>query len=249
MNVAADLCAKDFADLASRGATGLLVSVRNASEAMAALAGGADVIDVKEPNAGPLGAASLDAIAGVVQAVAGAVPVTAATGELGEGFAAESLPTGVAIAKLGLAGSADRPWRRQSERWAASLPVSTSAVLVAYADWQTAEAPAPEEVLSHAVEIGCRGMVFDTWSKAGGCSLDLLDAEILKALIRQAVARGMLTVLAGSMMPERLGEAASYGPTLVGVRGAACVGGRAGHVNTDRVRMLAQRLGACRRGR
>jgi uncharacterized protein (UPF0264 family) len=37
--------------------TGLLVSVRDAAEAADALAGGADLIDVKEPNAGSLGAA------------------------------------------------------------------------------------------------------------------------------------------------------------------------------------------------
>ena len=35
---------------------GLLVSVRNAAEATEALAGGASIIDVKEPLAGPLGA-------------------------------------------------------------------------------------------------------------------------------------------------------------------------------------------------
>ena len=40
-----------------RDRPGLLVSVRSADEAIAALAGGADVIDVKEPNRGALGAA------------------------------------------------------------------------------------------------------------------------------------------------------------------------------------------------
>ena len=35
----------------------LLVSVRNASEARAAINGGADVIDIKEPDHGPLGMA------------------------------------------------------------------------------------------------------------------------------------------------------------------------------------------------
>ena len=36
---------------------GLLVSVRSAEEARAALAGGATVIDIKEPDRGPLGRA------------------------------------------------------------------------------------------------------------------------------------------------------------------------------------------------
>ena len=41
---------------------GLLVSVRSAAEALSALAGGADVIDVKEPNRGSLGAADDETI-------------------------------------------------------------------------------------------------------------------------------------------------------------------------------------------
>ena len=40
---------------AARPAPGLLVSVRSAAEAATALAGGADLIDVKEPSRGPLG--------------------------------------------------------------------------------------------------------------------------------------------------------------------------------------------------
>ena len=40
--------------------TRLLVSVRSADEAEAAIAGGADVIDVKEPSHGPLGMSEPD---------------------------------------------------------------------------------------------------------------------------------------------------------------------------------------------
>ena len=48
----------------------LLVSVRSADEARAALAGGADLIDVKEPAHGPLGAARQPPRAALCQAVA-----------------------------------------------------------------------------------------------------------------------------------------------------------------------------------
>jgi uncharacterized protein (UPF0264 family) len=63
-------------------APGLLVSVRNELEALEALAGGADVIDVKEPTRGSLGAADASTIAEVVYAVNGRAIVTAALGEL-----------------------------------------------------------------------------------------------------------------------------------------------------------------------
>jgi len=57
----------------------LLVSVRSAAEALAALAGGAAVIDVKEPSRGPLGRADGDVWRAVLAAVsqAGAAPAHA----------------------------------------------------------------------------------------------------------------------------------------------------------------------------
>ena len=64
--------------------TRLLVSVRSADEARTALAAGVDLIDVKEPARGSLGAASPGVVADVVGAVAGRVPVSAALGELFE---------------------------------------------------------------------------------------------------------------------------------------------------------------------
>ena len=61
---------------------GLLVSVRNAAEATEALAGGASIIDVKEPSRGPLGRADADVTAAIAEAVAGRAPLTVACGEL-----------------------------------------------------------------------------------------------------------------------------------------------------------------------
>src|SRR5437763_1899892 len=60
------------------GPPGLQVSVRSAAEAESALAGGADLIDVKEPSRGPLGAADAAVIRDVITAVAGRRPVSAA---------------------------------------------------------------------------------------------------------------------------------------------------------------------------
>src|SRR3712207_4897772 len=60
----------------------LLVSVRSAEEAEAALAGGADLIDVKEPRGGSLGRAEDWVLAGVLRRVSGRRPVSAAMGGL-----------------------------------------------------------------------------------------------------------------------------------------------------------------------
>src|SRR3954452_14348343 len=96
----------------SNQAPGLLVSVRSAAEALSALAGGADVIDVKEPDRGSLGAADEETISAIVRAVDGRAPVSAALGELVDldkspnGNAARILVDGVSLFKIGLARSA-----------------------------------------------------------------------------------------------------------------------------------------------
>ncbi len=60
----------------------LLVSVRNSEEAAVALAAVVDLIDVKEPRSGSLGAATVDVIDGVLRLVNGHRPVSVALGEL-----------------------------------------------------------------------------------------------------------------------------------------------------------------------
>src|SRR5436853_4004631 len=58
----------------------LLVSVRDVAEAMSARAGGADVIDIKEPKRGPLGRADDAVVSAVRNAVGHDCLVSAALG-------------------------------------------------------------------------------------------------------------------------------------------------------------------------
>ena len=60
----------------------LLVSVRTAAEAQSALAGGADIIDIKEPNRGPMGQADAAIIQAITATVGSQAPVSAALGDL-----------------------------------------------------------------------------------------------------------------------------------------------------------------------
>jgi uncharacterized protein (UPF0264 family) len=91
----------------------LLVSVRNAIDASAALDGGADIIDAKEPASGALGAVDLVTFAHIVAEVAGGRPVTAALGDAEDERAiactAEAYATaGARLVKIGFAGIASR---------------------------------------------------------------------------------------------------------------------------------------------
>src|SRR5439155_24791233 len=88
----------------------LLVSVASAAEASAALAGGADVIDAKDPKAGALGAVSVEVLRDIEAAVAGARPVSAALGEASDAPTIECAArtfaaAGVSFVKVGFAGA------------------------------------------------------------------------------------------------------------------------------------------------
>ena len=68
--------------------TQLLVSVRNADEAVAAVRGGAHIIDVKEPHQGSLGCATPEVIVAIAEAIREVndtqLPLSLALGELPE---------------------------------------------------------------------------------------------------------------------------------------------------------------------
>lgn len=243
---------------------GLLVSVRSAEEAAVALAAGVDVVDVKEPSRGSLGAADLAVVADVVAVVCGRVPVSAALGELDdfstiapearnadEGI--EKFPRGVAFVKMGLAGCrADADW---PSRWCAAMSAAGAAepVAVVYADWRSAGAPAPNEVLTEARAVGCPALLVDTWDKTAGTLWDHWSRRSLARFMGEVQERGMAFVLAGSLSGRALAEAVRLRPDLVAVRGAVCDTGRGGALCPRRIesvrRAISEALrpaGACR---
>src|SRR5688500_6493961 len=59
----------------------LLVSVRSGDEVVAALAGGADIIDAKEPARGSLGPVERDVLVAVAACTPGPVPLSVARGD------------------------------------------------------------------------------------------------------------------------------------------------------------------------
>lgn len=230
--------------------TGLLVSVRSAAEARSALAGGASVIDVKEPDRGALGAADVETWRAVLEVVAGRVPVSAALGELfGDGCGPASVhrlatqTAGLAFAKIGLAGAArHHDWQ---DRWRGSLdclPISVATVAVAYADWDRAQAPKPEAVIDVGSRLGCRIVLLDTFHKEGGHLLDHLPLAEVADLSRRTRAHGMSLVLAGSLTRALIPQVLPLAPEFVAVRGAACRENRRGVVDAELVRALANDL-------
>lgn len=223
--------------------TRLLVSVRDATEAADAQRAGAEVIDAKAPEAGPMGPVAAETLGAIAGAVADRAWLTAAAGELMDASPAwwGAAPRELRVAKFGLARctatvAAERLARRIEAREHVSVAV------VAYADAAAAEAPPPEAAVEIAREVGAQWLVLDTFDKAGPSSLEALGEARLQRLLRVALEAGLSTVLAGGLCAEEVSRAVALGPTLVGVRGAACVSGRGGKLCPDRVRSLLDRL-------
>lgn len=233
---------------------GLLVSVRNATEAYTALMAGADVIDVKEPRHGSLGAADATTIADVVKVVSDRAPVTIALGELIDlpkrtcGVELSPIPIGVSLFKVGLAHCEPLPdWRSRWHDTIAALrgqPPNSSPqpVAVAYADWRIASAPSPDDVLRSAVEAACPALLVDTWDKSQGDLLTHWSADDLSRFVKRVHSNNILVVLAGSLTDNSFRAAAGLAADLVAVRTAACDDGRDGTVSANKVGSLKRTL-------
>ena len=222
--------------------TELLVSVRSGEEAAIALEGGADVIDVKEPRRGALGAAEPEVWRAVLAVVGRRRTTSVALGELLhepiEKFAREA--SGFDFAKIGLAGC--RGLGNWQERWrgaAMQLPTGIMAVPVAYADWHKADSPAVEDVLQLAATVASKLLLIDTFDKSSGALTRHLSYAALETIGERAAECDVRLALAGSLMADDIREMLSLRPAYVGVRGAACRGGRDGAVDLARVKSLA----------
>lgn len=233
----------DYPQLDSIRRPRLLVSVRSAAEAEAALQGGADLIDVKEPANGSLGAASVEVIRVVVETVAGRKPVSAALGELVDGRKPPPVP-GLAFLKWGLSGlGPEEAWEQHLPHHFDLIEPPTQGVVVFYADCFAAMSPVLPPLVEFARARDCVVLV-DTFVKEGRTLLDLMPESTLDLVFQRCRKAGVRLALAGSLgIPEveRILQCGS--PQWIAVRGAVCERGhREQTISADRVRQLAERL-------
>ncbi len=227
--------------------TRLLVSVRSAPEATAALRGGADLIDVKEPRHGSLGAAEARVWQEVAQEMGGEVPLSAALGELAEATPdicanLASVEPAFQFAKFGFSNCAEHAdWQAKWEQLIAQLPSTVAPVAVIYADWKLAGAPQPLDILAAAREHS-PVVLIDTFTKDGRGLLDFLPLSRLEPLVQQIHQSGLRVVLAGSLTRRVIQELLPLHPDYVAVRGAVCAGNRRGALQESRVRELTDLL-------
>lgn len=230
----------------------LLVSVRTPQEALDALAGGAGILDIKEPSQGPLGMAALADLY-LICATSRAVSPVAISAALGEvlQWQHEPLPPlapQLQYAKLGLAGlAAERHWRVLWKQLRNEFDVLRGKpldwVAVAYADADRAGAPAVREVLEAAIEGDCRAFLIDTFDKTSGRLVELIPEDELRALVSHAHAHQLAVAFAGRVGIADLPHLIPCDPDVIAVRGAACESGqREGVISPSAVANLVQAI-------
>jgi len=229
----------------------LLVSVRSAAELGPAIAGGAQIIDAKEPSLGSLGAVSAPALRAIAAALPPAVPLSVALGDPADAGAVEQ-----AIAALdGLAGVPPELYVKVGLGSAANLamaealvvaavgaasrsPACPAVIVVAYADAPAAGARPPDWLVELAAGRGAAGVLVDTRAKDGRDLFHHVDESTLRRWVVGAKRAGLLVALAGSLSAEGVRRVADLPADVVGVRGAACLGGREGMLMEALVRRL-----------
>jgi uncharacterized protein (UPF0264 family) len=228
----------------------LLVSVVDADEARAAAAAGADVVDVKNPAVGSLGAPEPATIAAVRAAVPAALPVSAAIGDVPNlpGTAAlaalGAARSGAAFVKVGLWGAATEDEAialLRAVRDALAAVPGAVVVAGAYADARrVTPAPLAPELLPRVARAAGVGVcLLDTAIKDGRGLLDWLAPDALAALVDDAHAAGLEVALAGALRAADLPVVHAAGADIAGVRSAACGDGRrTGPLDAGRVRAL-----------
>jgi uncharacterized protein (UPF0264 family) len=236
----------------------LMISVRNEVEAAIAVAGGADIIDVKNPAEGSLGAQQPDVIIAIARSVPAAIPVSASIGDV------PNLPGTVALAglgaaicgvrfvKVGLMG-ARTPEEAASllEALSRALQAASGAVglvACAYADAAFVGSLDPL-LLPEAAAPFVEGCLIDTAVKNGRGLFQCLPDAAIALFIQRCHDRGLFCALAGSLQQDDLAGANAHGADIIGVRTAACTDGqREGPLSLEKVTLLKASLTAAPHG-
>jgi dihydroneopterin aldolase len=201
----------------------MLASVTGPAEAELVLEAGADIVDLKDPAAGALGAVAPEIVRETVARIAGARQTSAVTGDLPMEpetvrAAAETMAAcGVDYVKVGIfsSGGAQEVIRSLHE-----TARRTKLVAVLFADL------APDfDLIEYCADAGFAGAMLDTAGKHGGRLIQHLDMLSLEKFIARCHARGLIAGLAGSLEAPDVPRLLPLSPDLLGFRSALCRAG------------------------
>ncbi|HTT09814.1 MAG TPA: (5-formylfuran-3-yl)methyl phosphate synthase [Burkholderiaceae bacterium] len=221
--------------------TALLASVRTEQEAVAAVRAGADIVDLKDPHSGALGAlprALIESIVARVRAL-GAWPISATIGDLDDRLIDEMVrrvgttaATGVDFVKVGIA-----PGKHARAALASLAELPAAVVPLFFAD-----AGLDLALVATACAHGFRIVMVDTANKSGGSLFECVDHATLRRMLDIVHAAGARAGLAGSLRLGQVPALCSLQPDIAGFRGALCDGARTGRLDPEKVRRLRSAL-------
>jgi len=227
----------------------LLISVVNEEEAKSAFGGGADIVDVKNPLEGALGANFPRVIRRVRQCTPPMLPVSVAIGDAPDKPGATALAAlgaavcGVQYVKVGLYGT-KKPRQavfllKEVCRAVREHDDGIRIIAAAYADAHKIGAlPAPA-LPSVTNEAGADGCMLDTAVKGEGSLFSHLGDDELRDFVQSCHKAGLICALAGSLGEADIPRVSEINPDIIGFRTAACLGDRIqGSVELQQVERL-----------
>jgi uncharacterized protein (UPF0264 family) len=210
----------------------LLISVTSVNEAQIALECGADIIDLKDPDQGALGALPLARIIEIVTFVntksASARKIISAT--IGDLPMEPKLllmhvlalsKTKVDIIKIGFFSDANVKFTDYQPSLDVLKAIAKSGVKLIAVLFSEYEYPA--SLLTDIKNAGFYGVMFDTAVKSGATFLDSRSVDEMKKIANNVQVQGLLFGLAGSLNLQHVAMVKAIAPDYIGFRGGVCV--------------------------
>ncbi|MEI6745882.1 MAG: (5-formylfuran-3-yl)methyl phosphate synthase [Methylococcaceae bacterium] len=200
--------------------TGMLASVKNLVEAEFVLSANVDIIDLKQPEFGALGALPVELVAEIVEKIGGSCPISATVGDLPMdaeiifNAVSEMAKTGVDFVKIGF--FPDDDWLSIVHKLADLTP-NTKLIAVLFADTQPNFLIIPE-----LKKANFAGVMLDTMHKQNGSLTEVMSPETIGEFVELAKKETLICGLAGSLRLENIAELLPFNADYLGFRGALC---------------------------
>ena len=219
----------------------LLVSPSSISEAKNSTA--ADIVDVKKPSEGSLGAN----FPWVIREIKSFVekPVSAAIGDFdykpgGASLAAYGAAcAGADYIKIGLAFDGTEQANDVIDAVVKAVKdefPEKFVVIAAYSDYERMHTISPFEMAPIAAECGADVAMIDTGIKDRQSTFAFMNEDELRAFTEKNQKLGLKTALAGALKFEDMDALKRIDPDIIGVRGMVCGGDRNATVREDLIR-------------
>ncbi|HWP47737.1 MAG TPA: (5-formylfuran-3-yl)methyl phosphate synthase [Candidatus Limnocylindrales bacterium] len=227
----------------------LLVSVTDVEEAENAMEGGADIIDIKNPSEGSLGANFPHVIREIVSKIPSSLESSATLGDVPNLPGTVSLAgagaawCGVNYVKVGLMGVRtleDAIFLLKQLRHAVKMINPHIKVIAAgYADAAMVKALNPLLLPLVSSQAGIEGCMIDTAIKDGHNLFYYLNRDQLENFVTEAQGSGLICALAGSLREVDIPLIQELGADIIGLRTAVCEGDRVrGRVSKSKVQRI-----------